>query len=322
MSEPSEFGVLYTEHADLRVTPVASVWSYETQARGRHRRPVERDPIGNCVYWLEPSDPLLNTILPGTETSVVVNFANRWAAGRSLATSALLPRLAVVGPVTRARVLRVGVRVDAIGAVLPATHSHSVFGVPPAHLVDQIVPLDDLWNRSDVEALFESLSALPLRLRLSELCRVLIPGSAGSLDRLGHAASRAIAMRGGRVSIEEMASRHGFNRQEFARRFSTATGMTPKMFARITRFQSLVQALLSTDVSEWASVAPGVGFYDQAHMINDFREFAGSAPTVFFQPRGETVHARKLQLRGRPSEWQQLRTESGSERHRRTGVLE
>jgi hypothetical protein len=40
--------------------------------------------------------------------SVVVNFGERWAAGRSLSTSALLPRCAVVGPVTLARILMVG----------------------------------------------------------------------------------------------------------------------------------------------------------------------------------------------------------------------
>jgi AraC-like DNA-binding protein len=307
MSERSDVGVVYTEHADLRATPVASVWSYETQTRGRHRRPVERDPIGNYVYWLEPSDPLLNTILPGTEISVVVNFGDRWAAGRSLATSALLPRVAVVGPVTQTRILRIGARVLAIGAVLPATHGQRAFGVPPAHLVDQIVPLDDLWNRSEVEVLFESLSALPLRSRLSALCRVLVTRIAGSFDRVGHAASRAIAIRGGRVSIEEMAGRYGSTRQQFARRFSTATGMTPKMFARVTRFQFLIHALLSTDVSEWASVAANVGFYDQSHMINEFREFAGASPTVFFQPHGDTADAPNLQRRGRPSEWQSVK---------------
>lgn len=152
--------------------------------------------------------------------------------------------------------------------------------------------------------LFESLSALPLRSRLSALCRVLVTRSAGSFDQVGHAASRAIAIRGGRVSIEEMAGRYGSTCQQFARRFSTATGMTPKMFARVTRFQSLIHALLSTDVSEWASVAAGVGFYDQSHMINEFREFAGASPTLFFQPHGDTADAPNLQRRGRPSEWQ------------------
>ena len=48
----------------------------------------------------------------------------------------------------------------------------------------------------------------------------------------------------------------------------------------------------------------GVGFYDQAHMINEFRAFAGSPPTLFFQPHHSHVDPpKKIQLNGRPSEW-------------------
>jgi hypothetical protein len=49
-----------------------------------------------------------------------------------------------------------------------------------------------------------------------------------------------------------MAGSHGLTRQQFARRFRAAAGLAPKLFARITRFQALVHALLSTDVSQWA----------------------------------------------------------------------
>src|SRR5207249_1978260 len=90
-----------------------------------------------------------------------------------------------------------------------------------------------------------------------------------------------------------IARSHGLSRQQFARRFCAAAGLPPKLFARITRFKALVHALLSTDVSQWASVSPAVGF----------RAFAGSPPTVFFRPHGSDIDPTKIQLRGRPSEW-------------------
>jgi transcriptional regulator GlxA family with amidase domain len=103
--------------------------------------------------------------------------------------------------------------------------------------------------------------------------------------------------------MDEMARIYGLSRHQFARRFSAAAGLPPKLFARLTRFQALVHDLLSTDVSRWASVALATGFYDQAHMINEFRAFAGSPPTVFFRPHGSKSGLTKIQLRGRPSEW-------------------
>jgi AraC-like DNA-binding protein len=285
MSDRSDLGILYTEHSDLRATtPIASLWSYETCARGPERQPVALNRRGNSEYWLERSDPLLNTILPGTGVSLVVNFGDAWATGRSLATSASLPRVCVIGPVTRPRILRVGSRVDAVGAVLPPALTVSAFGVPASGLVDRIVALGDLWRPSEVEELFESLLILHIRQRMCALGNELVTRleQPGDRERLGHMATWLITLRRGRVSIDDMARSHGLSRQQFTRRFGAAAGLSPKLFARITRFQSLVRTLLSSDVSQWVSVAPAVGFYDQAHMINEFRAFAGSSPTVFF----------------------------------------
>jgi AraC-like DNA-binding protein len=306
MSDRSDLGILYTEHSDLRTTtPIASLWSYERCVRGPDRRPVALNRHGNSEYWLERSDPLLNTILPGTGVSVVVNVGDPWAAGRSLATSALLPRVCVIGPVTEPRILRVGRRVDAVGAVLPPALTVSAFGVPASELVDGILALGDLWTPSEVERLFESLVLLQIRQRLSRLRSEFVTRleQPGDRERVGHIATGLITLRGGRVSIDDMARSHGLSRQQFTRQFAAAAGLTPKLFARITRFQSLVRALLSSDVSKWVSVAPAIGFYDQAHMINEFRAFAGSSPTVFFQPHDDAVDAERVQLRGRPSEW-------------------
>lgn len=169
--------------------------------------------------------------------------------------------------------------------------------LPP---VDRIVSLEEVWGNSIVERLFESLVSLPLRQRLGTLSRALVVHTSrgGAGECIGDEASRLMTSRRGRVSIEEMASHYGVTRQNFARTFSAATGLTPKLFARVTRFQAVVNALLTCDVSEWVSVAPAMGFYDQAHMINEFREFAGSPPTVFFQPHDDKANTRGSRLRG------------------------
>jgi AraC-like DNA-binding protein len=374
MSDTSQIGVLYTEHSGLRaLTPIGSLWSYETQARERDRRRIAANPDGSREYWLDRSDPLLNTILPGTGVSLIVNLADSWAAGRSLASSALVPRVCVMGPFTKSRILRIGKSVRAVGAVLPTTMTRDVFGVPASELVDRIVPLADLWPRDDVERLFTYVvsgfsrtggcaSGFPPplaqdRASFGETRRSLGEGGSrtggcasgfsgcvsgcllcarpegrayvsalkdelvsrlsrrSSPEPIGQASSRLMKLHGGRVSIDELARSHGLSRQRFSARFSAAAGLRPKLFARITRFQTLVRVLLSTDVSEWASMSPAVGFYDQAHMINEFRVFAGSPPTVFFQPHGGGIDPAKVQLRGRPSEWVRRPDPSAADTH-------
>jgi AraC-like DNA-binding protein len=305
MSSSHANGVLYTDHADLRsAVPVASLWSYETCEPTTERRPIVVNADGNREFWLDRCDPRLNPILPGTAVSAVINFGDDWAAGRSLVASALIPRLSVIGPVTEPRILRVGRSVRAIGVVLPSAMTSRAFGVPAPALLNHIVPLGDLWGRKDADRLGELLSGLPIRRAVSVLRDEVVARISHftGTDPVALATCRLIARHGGSVSIDHLAKSHGISRQQFARRFHSTAGMPPKLFARITRFQRLVHMLLTTDVSNWAAQSSAAGFYDQAHMINEFRGFAGSSPTLFFQPHGESPR-REIHLRGRPSEW-------------------
>ena len=270
MCDASALGILYTEHSRLRaMTHITSLWSYETRVRDRNRPSIALSSDGSQEYWLERWDPLLNTMLPGTGISLVVNGGDLWAAGQSLATSALLPRVCVVGPVTQPRILRLGKSVHAVGAGFLLTLAPLIVNVPASELVDRIVPLEDLWSRDEVEPLLASLSNLATRSCVSTLKDVLMARIGPMVDpeRVSEAAFALIRRRGGRVSIADLATSHGLSRLQFSRRFCAAAGLPPKLFARITRFQSLVHALLLTDVSQWASMPATLGYYDQAHMI-------------------------------------------------------
>jgi AraC-like DNA-binding protein len=181
----------------------------------------------------------------------------------------------------------------------------NAFGVPPSDLVDRIVPLEDLWTSDEVEQLLDTISPLEIRHQMAGLRDAVVARleREDRRDSLADTTSQLIVRHRGHISIDDIARRHGVSRKQVARRFSAAIGMTPKLFARVTRFQALVEALLASDVSKWVSLAPTLGFYDQAHMINEFRGFAGAPPTVFFQPHGDGIDVETRQPRGRPSEW-------------------
>jgi methylphosphotriester-DNA--protein-cysteine methyltransferase len=162
----------------------------------------------------------------------------------------------------------------------------------------------ELWPLAEVDRLFISDSRSLIAHRVSALrdrllSRLIRPDA---IDPLTELTLRLISRRGGRVAIQQLAESHGVRRQLVSQRFLEGTGLPPKLFARMTRFQSLVQGLLTTDVARWSSLSSTMGCYDQAHMINEFRAFAGSAPTLFFRPHEPIVSCKK-RVRGRPSEW-------------------
>jgi methylphosphotriester-DNA--protein-cysteine methyltransferase len=88
-----------------------------------------------------------------------------------------------------------------------------------------------------------------------------------------------IAATDGRTSIEALATQTGFTRKHLANLFRQQVGLTPKELARVHRFRAAM-ALLHGSQGQvpWTALADACGFYDQSHLINEFRRFAGLSP--------------------------------------------
>lgn len=101
-------------------------------------------------------------------------------------------------------------------------------------------------------------------------------------DELAEAAANAILRAHGRVSIDALADELGVHRRSLERRFERHVGLAPKQLARIARFQRVFQCTLDARVA-WADVAIDCGYFDQAHLIRDFRELAGETPAALIE---------------------------------------
>jgi AraC-like DNA-binding protein len=68
----------------------------------------------------------------------------------------------------------------------------------------------------------------------------------------------------------------GVSERSLRRSFGEAVGMSPKAFAKLARFHRALRA--AREHGSWARIAAGAGYYDQAHLIADFRAIAGVTP--------------------------------------------
>ena len=90
---------------------------------------------------------------------------------------------------------------------------------------------------------------------------------------------------GGRVTIGALAEGLGCSRKHLTLRFRHEFGMSPKLLARILRFDRAVRLIGAGRVAGLADLAAASGYADQAHLSREFRIFAGSAPTAFLRRR-------------------------------------
>ena len=81
----------------------------------------------------------------------------------------------------------------------------------------------------------------------------------------------------GTAPVTELAETIGWTRQHFARRFADEFGLSPKLAARVVRFDR-ARRMLETPFLTIAQVAHACGYYDQAHLTREFTELAGVSP--------------------------------------------
>jgi AraC-like DNA-binding protein len=70
----------------------------------------------------------------------------------------------------------------------------------------------------------------------------------------------------------------GVSERHLRRVFRETVGMSPKAFTRLARFQRALGAARKDARLSWASIAAAAGYYDQAHLIAEFRAIAGVTP--------------------------------------------
>ena len=170
--------------------------------------------------------------------------------------------------------------------------ARAFFGLPLQALQDGHPTLDDLWPRADAEALAAALweRERTVAQRLAILQRALLARlravEPGPADRLARAAVGLIDRAGGAVLIDDLARTLGVSRQHLALQFRERVGLAPKTFAMVSRFRRAGAALREQrGAVDWTRLALDCGYYDQSHLIHEFRLFADETPERFARPR-------------------------------------
>lgn len=228
-------------------SPVAATWAYECEQDGPR------------------------VALPHAEIQVVARFGVPTRHGLDVHAMGVSQR-------ARRKVLRRGQR--AVSARLRWGVTEAVLGVSAAALSGRVVALEDLWGDVVTERLREQLAdARDTVAATAVLERALVERAA--VVR-GRSAPTQLALEAAKrlpdATVHAVAIELGVSERHLRRLFHETLGVSPKAFARLTRFHRALRAARAGYPAGWAGVAAASGYYDQAHLIAEFRAIAGVTP--------------------------------------------
>ncbi len=199
---------------------------------------------------------------------------------RSRSGAATSGRLLAAGPRSRvAEVAHSPIAAEIVGVELRPGAARLALGSSASELRDRECSLEDVWGRKARTLLDQLVEAPDAGTRL----RILVDVLSERVTRANESGSTRAAMHvlqasGGCLSTQALADRLGTSTRSIHRLFIDEVGLAPKRCARVLRLRRLF-------VGRWpdgATAAADLGYSDQAHLIDDFRELMGSTPGRFF----------------------------------------
>jgi AraC-like DNA-binding protein len=230
----------------------------------------ERIPAGTSV---------LERVLPDGAVRIVFNLAEPPTAGGAPGFAA-----GAIGASAAPALVQLSGRLEGLSITLAPGAARALLGVPASALEGTAVHLEELWG-AEASRLLERLRSAPNdAVRNAALERALLERLRRSDAEPCSSARQAaalIAKSGGRIALTTVAERLGVGERRLQQLFREHLGLTPRTWGRIARLQQCLRLLRQQTSPRWAALAADAGFYDRAHLANEFRALSGLSPSAF-----------------------------------------
>ena len=164
------------------------------------------------------------------------------------------------------------------------TGFHRLFGIPMGEITNRVFEASQVLGagvRQLHECLHSSTGIDAMAQMTEDFLRGWLP-RALPFHPIQMAASQVIA-RHGEIKIDDLARQVELSGRQLERKFAEQVGIPPKRYCRIARLAYALRLKEATPHRTWTELTFLAGYFDQNHMVKDFKALAGAAPSEFFR---------------------------------------
>lgn len=247
-----------------------------------HLRPyVQRYILTEGV--IPPGEQLNHLLIPGLTEIVYFNLSEDVQFFKSDDRPASLKHGLFAGQLSRAFEGTFQGRVKLIGAHMYTPAVYLLFKVPMRSLLNDSLPLEDLMGSRAVDfcnQLREQSCIEKVIMKLdsfltNQLRKKAVEPHATLLNSLA-----ILDVSLGSGSVKAMSQYSKVSPRTLQKIFMTQVGLTPKEYCRMYRFSELIR-MVNENRFSWKRAVEDLGYYDQAHFLNDFKSITGLTPSSY-----------------------------------------
>ena len=188
----------------------------------------------------------------------------------------------VIGPMTRALVVESVTPEKYIAVRFRPGGAFAFFNLPMNVLADERVEIANFWkDAASFEGSVVEHASVADQIKALEKALVARLRSVRPIDPRIPRAVTSFRTTSGMIPVDALSADLGMSRQHLTRKFQEHVGLSPKLFSRIVRMQDLLRRVQKVRHVDWCMLALDSGYYDQSHMIDDFRDLCGISPAHY-----------------------------------------
>ena len=232
---------------------------------------------------LPPGEEVIERVLPDGAVRLIFNLGDA-----PTISPGPRPALEAVGASAEPVLVRLRGRVEGLSIALRPGAAAALLGVPAGELSGHAVPLDRLWAADSAEVEERLAAAVDDSERVAVIDALLmrrLRRRKAAPSRSVRRAVQLITARAGQDSLRALAAEVGVGERRLQQLFHAEVGPTPRTFSRLARLHGCLRALRQYPARGWAELAHDSGFYDQSHLVNEFRALCGLTPSELMARR-------------------------------------
>lgn len=241
----------------------------------------------NCFWIIESEKPMFESqwdrTLPDGSLEIVFHLKDAMLRKSLTGQPEKESESILIGQVTKPYLFRSTGEVSMLGVRFFPHSAHHFFDIAVNEVNDSAPDLELLWNKQYRSLRNRIKEAVNIHQTVSMLESFFLKKikslKVTARDRYLSYACRTILQGKGNIPINEISGDIGISNRYLERIFQHKTGISPKLFSRVIRFQHTLK-YISAEYS-LTEVALNNGYFDQPHFIRDFKDFTGLAPKDF-----------------------------------------
>jgi AraC-like DNA-binding protein len=257
---------------------------------------VPRPPLSELIslFWLcdgHEMPPARERVLPTGCMQIIISLRNNGFRTYDPTDETLVATLSgaiLAGPSSEFTIINTADTTSTIGVSFKPGGARPFFNFPADAIYGQDLELEVAWGRAATNELRERLidadspddkfrvleESLLARASRRLACHPAIAFALGKFDVVPHV-----------CTVGDVTAQVGVSHRRLIELFRETVGLTPKRFCRLRRFQEVLGLISRGRGVDWAGVASDCGYFDQAHLIHDFRAFSGLTPSDYLRLR-------------------------------------